>query len=320
MSVNGENVSAYKVGTKNNQGSITITGNVAELMNALPAGFYVSYYEGQNTAMTVTNLDLNIQNDNGDYIHFTDYPGLEEAVIGQLQQEDDKVTFTLDLGFYKKEIDVTETAVSLIMSSLSNGVPRDASMSLTNLKPIALTEFIMPSTITFTKIIANGASEGENIFFLDESPIHKQIGSDAINNLFASKFPGATYDGLIDLCNGDSTQDAITTSEKLYKVLNDQFSYDENKELRTVSFSKEETYLGQKLTVIANVELKAIMDVFIQDAASLRSLLPKLKISLTIGTYPYSDNPEHYGKKHAPTQPNIDYYPLIFWGLDAYGD
>ena len=320
LSVNGENVSAYKVGTKNNQGSMTITGNVAELMNALPAGFYVSYYEGQNTAMTVTNLDLNIKNDNGGYIHFTDYPGLEEAITGQLQQEDDKVTFTLNLGFWQREFDATDTAVKIVMDALETGIPRDASTEILNLKPIGLTEFIAPSTITFTKIVSNGASEGKDILFLDESPIHKQIGSDAINNLFATKFPGATYEGLIDISNGRNTPSAITTSEVLYSVLNEQFSYEANNKLRTVYVSKEIEALGQKVTIKAYIELKAIMDVFIKDAASLRSLLPKLKISLTIGTYPYSANPEDYGTKRAPNQPNTDYYPLIFWGLDAYGN
>ena len=320
MSVNGENVSAHKVGTKNKQGSITITGNVTELMNALPAGFYVSYYEGQNTAMTVTNLDLYIKNDNGGHIHFTEYPGLEEAITGQLQQEDDKVTFTLNLGFWQHEFDATDTAVKIVMDALETGIPRDASTDILNLKPIGLTEFIAPSTITFTKIVSNGASEGKNILFLDESPIHKQIGSDAINNLFAAKFPGATYEGLIDISNGRNTPSAITTSEVLYSVLNEQFSYEAKDKLRTVYVSKEISALGQKVTVKAYIELKAILDVFFTDAASLRSLLPKLKISLTIGTYPYSANPEDYGTKRAPRQPDIDYYPLIFWGLDAYGN
>lgn len=312
LSVNGESVKAYKIGSNNSQGTITVSGDIANLVNALPAGFYVSYFDGQNTAMTVTNIDLEIKNNDNSYTHFSKYSALDVAIRNQLKQENDQVSFKG--GLTGKIYDLTETAVDLVLNTLTSGIPRDASTSIINLKPIGLTEFIHPSTITFKGIISNGANTGEDLFFLDESPIHKQIGADAINNLFNKNFPGATFEGLKDICNGNETDAAKTTSEVIYNVLNNKFCYDESGNLRTIYLSKEQNILIGTVTIKVYVELKAILDAFFTDAASMRSFLPKLKIALTIGNYPYADD---YGKTGAPVKPTNNYYPLIFWGLDA---
>ena len=312
LSVNGESVNAYKIGRNNSQGTITVKGDIANLMNALPAGFYVSFFEGQSTAMTVTNIDLEIRNDDGSYTHFSEYSALDAAVREQLKQDNDQVSFKG--GLTGHVYDLTDTAVELVLNSLASGIPRDASTSITNLKPIGLTEFIHPSTITFKRIIDNGANEGEALLFLDESPIHKQIGPDAINNLFENKFPGATFEGLKDICNGRETDVAKATSETLYNVLKTQFCYDKSGNLRTIYLSKDKNIFIGNVTIKVYVELKAILDAFFTDAASLRAFLPKLRIAMTIGTYPYADN---YGEKGAPVTPTNAYYPLIFWGLDA---
>lgn len=310
INVNGESVNAYVVGD-GGQGTITITGEIDDLVNALPASFYVSYWTGKPAAMTVTNINAWIK-EGDEYIPIADYDALNSAIRSELKGENDKVIYD---GIFN-DYDLTETAVGLVTSFLKSGIPRED-----DLFGLCLTKFIDPKTITFRGILSNNSNVGENILILDEEPIHKIVGDDNINSLFNQKFKGATFQGLVDIINGNSDSPAaLTTSEILYDTINKQFSKDANGKDRVITIKKEVNIVIGKFLIDADVRFKAVLDAFFKDAEGLRELLPKLKLSITIGTYPYSSIDADYGAKGAPKTPNKPYNPLVFWGLDAYGN
>ena len=297
VKVNGESIGAFVVGD-GKQGTLTITGEIEDLINAMPASFYVSYWKGAPAAMTVTKVNAWV-----DGTHIASYGPLVEAIKSELKDGDDKITF---LG-----MNLTDVAIGMVQGLMSGGIAREDDLGL------CLTKFIAPQTITFRGILSNEASKGDDILLLDEEPIHKNLNSDNIDGLFSKKFKGATYKGLCDIINGIESSDAITTSEILYNTVDQQFSKDANGNPRKVSLSKDYSFLA---TIKVNVKFKGLLDGLFKSPAEFRAFLPKLKLSITIGTYPYSATDSDYGTKGAPKEPAAPYNPLIFWGLDAYGN
>ena len=208
IKVNGESVGAYVVGD-GKQGTLTITGEIEDLINAMPASFYVSYWKDAPAAMTVTNVNAWV-----DGTHIASYGPLEDAIESELKDGDDKITF---IG-----MNLTDVAIGMVQGLMTSGIPREDELGL------CLTKFIAPQTITFRGILSNEASEGDAILLLDEEPIHKKLNSENIDALFNLKFKGATYKGLCDIINGIESSDAITTSEILYNTIDQQFSKDAN--------------------------------------------------------------------------------------------
>lgn len=264
----------------------------------MPASFYVSYWKDAPAAMTVTNVNAWV-----DGTHIASYGPLEDAIESELKDGDDKITF---IG-----MNLTDVAIGMVQGLMTSGIPREDELGL------CLTKFIAPQTITFRGILSNEASKGDAILLLDEEPIHKKLNSENIDALFNLKFKGATYKGLCDIINGIESSDAITTSEILYNTIDQQFSKDANGNPRKVSITKEYSFLA---TIKVNVKFKGLLDGLFKNAAELRAFLPKLKLSITIGTYPYSAKDSDYGTKGAAKTPSAPYNPLIFWGLDAYGE
>ena len=300
IQVNGESVGAYVVGD-GKQGTLTITGEIEDLINAMPASFYVSYWKDAPSAMTVTNVNAWV-----DGTQIAQYTPMVNAIRTELKDGDDEVSFLWGL------VDLTDIAIGIIQGLMSSGIPREDDLGL------CLTKFIAPQTITFRGILGNEASRGDAILLLDEEPIHKKLNSDNIDALFNQKFKGATFKGLSDIINGvtPETPDAITTSEILYNTIDQQFSKDDKGNPRKISINKDEGIY----TIKANVKFKGILDALFKDPKEMREFLPKLKVSITIGTYPYSAKDSDYGTKGAAKTPSAPYNPLIFWGLDAYGD
>ena len=249
--------------------------------------------------MTVTNVNAWV-----DGTQISKYTPMVNAIKKELKDGDDEVSFLWGL------VDLTDVAIGIIQGLMSSGIPREDDLGL------CLTKFIAPQTITFRGILTNGVSKGDDLLLLDEEPIHKKLNSDNIDGLFTQKFPGATYQGLCDIINGKSTTEAITTSEILYTTIDQQFSKDANGKDRKISINKDEGVY----TIKANVKFKGILDALFKDAKGLRDFLPKLKVSITIGTYPYSATDSDYGTKGAAKEPSTPYNPLVFWGLDAYGN
>ena len=309
VNVNGESVGAFVVGD-GKQGTITITGKIEDLINALPATFYASYWNNAPAAMTVTNVNAWVK-EGDNYTPIADYGPLNTAIRSELKGPNDKVIYD---GIFK-DYDLTDTAVELVTSFLGSGIPRED-----NTFGLCLTKFIAPQTITFRGILSNQASKGDAILILDEEPIHKILGSDNINSLFNQKFNGATYEGLVDIIKGKNTPAAITTSEILYNTVDEQFSKDANQKERVITIKKEVNIIIGKFVIDADVRFKAVLDAFFKNAEEMRNLLPKLKLSITIGTYPYSATDSDYGSKGAPKETSAPYNPLIFLGLDAYGN
>ncbi len=310
INVNGESVGAYIVGN-GRQGTITITGDIDDLINALPASFYASYWNGSPAAMTVTNINAWIK-EGDNYTPIAKYGPLDTKIRSELKGPNDKVIYH---GILTGDHDLTDTAVDIVKTFLESGIPRED-----ELLGLCLTKFIAPQTITFRGVVSNNSSPGDDIIILDEEPIHKIVSGDNINALFNQKFKGATFEGLSDIIKGISSAAAVTTSEILYDIIDQQFSKDADGNDRVILIKKEVDLWVVKFQIDADVRFKAILDAFFENAASLRAMLPKLKLSITIGTYPYSANDADYGTKGAPDTPDQPYNPLVFWGLDAYGN
>lgn len=310
LKVNGESIDQAYVLTKGK--NITISGSTVDLINALPASFYVSYWKDSPAAMTVNNINVKI---NGTPI--ADYQPFINAIKEQLKDGDDDVVFVG--GLTGKKYDLTDTGVSLVTSMLDGGIPREGTISLT--------EFIAPSTITFRNILDNGAAMPQSnsnvypdILILDEEPIHKNVNSNNINSLFAEKFPGATYTGLRDILNNLDTDDAKTTKNILFETISNQLCKTANGKDRVVSASKSQWIVIGTVNVKVNVKFSAILNAFFTTSDEMCNFLRSLWVSVDITPYPYSTDPAAYGTKGNPVEPNKTYNPLIIWGLDAWGE
>lgn len=304
--VNGEKVDAYQVGAEGKLGTITIEGYAADMINAMDVGFYASTWNGKRAAMTVSNMNVWLPYGNG-ISKFNEHQGLKDVLISELKD---------DFGST-----IAWAAVEGLIGGMSSGIPRDKSSSFDF---ITLTQFIDPQTITFNGVLENGAGSAvDDIFILDEEPIHKGITAETVNNLLEEKFYFIdasgnklipTYEGLNDIINGNENSDAANTTanaiyNKLKKVFADRGVY---------KISKKVLFA----TITADISFTNVFDALIPDVDALKDMVKKMKVQVTISTCPYHPNKADYGSKASPiTLNNIsgDKNPMIFWGLDMNG-
>ena len=304
--VNGEKVDAYQVGTEGKLGTITIEGYAADMINAMDVGFYASTWNGKRAAMTVSNMNVWLPYGNG-ISKFNEHKGLKDVLMSELED---------DFGST-----IAWAAVEGLIGGMSSGIPRDKSSSFDF---ITLTQFIDPQTITFNGVLENGAGSAvDDIFILDEEPIHKGITAETVNNLLEERFYFIdasgnklipTYEGLNDIINGNENSDAANTTanaiyNKLKKVFADRGVYKISKKVFIV-------------TVTADISFTNVFNALIPDVDALKDMVKKMKVQVTISTCPYHPNKADYGSKANPiTLNNIsgDKNPMIFWGLDMNG-
>ena len=304
--VNGEKVDAYQVGAEGKLGTITIEGYAADMINAMDVGFYASTWNGKRAAMTVSNMNVWLPYGNG-ISKFNEHQGLKDVLMSELED---------DFGST-----IAWAAVEGLIGGMSSGIPRDKSSSFDF---ITLTQFIDPQTITFNGVLENGAgSASDEIFILDEEPIHKGITAETVNNLLAERFYFVdasgnklipTYEGLNDIINGNENSAAANTTanaiyNKLKKVFADRGVY---------KISKKVIFV----TVTADISFTNVFNALIPNVDALKDMVKKMKVQVTISTCPYHPNKADYGSKANPiTLKNIsgDKNPMIFWGLDMNG-
>lgn len=296
--VNGEEVSAYSVGNGSLQ-SLVIHGTVVDLFKALDAGFYVSTWENKPAAMTVSRINLWI-----DDVPFYTYDDLEDAIADEI-----------DGDHWALNGATLWLVVPYVMNDFSNGVKRDEGM-------LRLTQFIDPQTITFNGVVSNGSESGD-ILIMDEEPVYKELGSAAINKLLSEKFvvgnEAATFQGLKYIIDGDTTQEeAISTATIIYNKLLSSF---EERGIMEKTVPVDMKVYTMNVTV--TVEVVKIFNSIFKSAEDLMDKLPKLKVEVEISSCPYhSEKATGYGSKESPialTKIKGDKNPLIFWGIDAYG-
>ena len=293
LNINGEELEAHIVGEGGKVGGLVITGVVRDLINALDAGFYASTWQGKKSAMTVDNLNLWIPEYNKDgtlkvdnkgkpvRTEFSNYEPLKAAAA---QAASDMIGGWMGGLAY---IAVYAGFPLLI----SNGIPRDGSM-------LYLTRFMDPANITFTGVIENGVTEGTTEFIvMDENPIYKEVGADAVDKLLREKFdfidPTSntlyipTFIGMRDIVNGVSSDEAKTTAKAIY--------------------GKLDATIGSKTVTVSGYKLKLapIFKAVFSSEADMSKMIGDMQVSVKIVTYPYDSN--------SPQN------PIIFWGLDAYG-
>ena len=125
LSANGEKVSAYILGDGTLQ-ELIITGTGKDMINALDVGFYASTWEGRRAAMTVSNINVWFPNSDGSLSKIKDYKPLKDAMTSELSE------FSI----------FASTCVSLALSALQDGIPRDDTGELFCF--VYLTKFIAP--------------------------------------------------------------------------------------------------------------------------------------------------------------------------------
>lgn len=276
------------------------------MINAMDVGFYASTWNGKRAAMTVSNMNVWLPYGNG-ISKFNEHQGLKDVLVSELKD---------DFGST-----IAWAAVEGLIGGMSSGIPRDKSSSFDF---ITLTQFIDPQTITFNGVLENGAGSAvDDIFILDEEPIHKGITAETVNNLLEEKFYFIdasgnklipTYEGLNDIINGNENSDAANTTanaiyNKLKKVFADRGVY---------KISKKVLFA----TITADISFTNVFDALIPDVDALKDMVKKMKVQVTISTCPYHPNKADYGSKASPiTLNNIsgDKNPMIFWGLDMNG-
>ena len=306
LKVNGEKVNAYEVGAEGKLGTITLEGYAADMIKAMDVGFYASTWNGKRAAMTISNMNVWLPYGNG-ISKFNEHQGLKDVLISELED---------DFGST-----IAWAAVEGLIGGMSSGIPRDKSSSFDF---ITLTQFIDPQTITFNGVLENGAGSAvDDIFILDEEPIHKGITAETVNNLLKEKFYFIdasgnklipTYEGLNDIINGNENSDAANTTanaiyNKLKKVFADRGVY---------KISKKVIFT----TITADISFTNVFNALIPDVDALKDMVKKMKVQVTISTCPYHPNKADYGSKASPiTLNNIsgDKNPMIFWGLDMNG-
>jgi hypothetical protein len=311
--MNGEKISAYvlhhtKKSSRYTPHTLTVKGNVKDLLNALGAGFYVSTWDGMSAAMTVSNINVWIND-----TQFIKYEPLLTAL---------KTNFASQPGLGELVAMAWDTPLvgvkALLGYFFQDGVGRDGEISLT--------KFIAPETITFTGIVSNGASEDDempSIFFLDDGTLHKLVSTDKVNELLQTKFDFITesgetilpsYQGLMDIVNKAKTAtpspEATRTATAIYRKLHQE--------------------LGDVDKEFAGLKIK-VWDIFaalFPDVDAFIELLPSMTVSVTIQNYPYTNVAGGYGKKGNPIKPDPgkagdasdDLNPIIFWGFDMNCD
>ena len=310
LKVNGESIEkAWVVGDGISQ-TLTIQGYARDMIKALDVGFYASTLKGKDAAMTISKINIYLpdgdkENEIGSYTPLLDVIGTE------LEDDLRSVIFGKDLGPDYFTIGLAKVAIAL---TVSGGIPRDDTGALCFLY---LTKFINPQTITFNGLISNGATNiTDDILILDEAPIYKEIKAEVINRFLGERFADSagnkpTCEGLQDIVNGKTdTNAAEITSQTLYNVLETVF-----REKGTMSMNV--------LSKDVDINLHNVFKGILPNVDALIDMLQTMRLNLEITTCPYHANKETgYGTKLAPIPLDKiagEKYPIIFWGLDAYG-
>ena len=310
LKVNGESIEkAWVVGDGISQ-TLTIHGYARDMIKALDVGFYASTLKGKNAAMTISKINIYLpdgdkENEIGSYTPLLDVIGTE------LEDDIRTVLFGKDLGPDHITIGLAKVAIAV---TVSGGIPRDDTGALCFLY---LTKFINPQTITFNGLISNGATNiTDDILILDEAPIYKEIKAEVINRFLGERFADyagnkPTCEGLQDIVNGKTdTNAAEITSQTLYNVLETVF-----REKGTMSMNV--------LSKDVDINLHNVFKGILPNVDALIDMLQTMRLNLEITTCPYHANKETgYGTKLAPIPLDKiagEKYPIIFWGLDAYG-
>lgn len=294
LSVNGELLTAYSVPHGQN---ITVTGTVKDLLNALNAEFYASHWKGQQAAMTVNLIDIEMPlYDNGKvstYVQIAYY----EPFLNQMKETVRGVVNNMDglLGFFLKKrydklwspgINLSDYGLgddvcikTILQNMLKDGIPRDNS----NGDMIYLTRFIAAETLTFEQIVENGASNASSpILLLDETQVHKEVGAKQINSLFDKKFTGAKFEEL---------KRAVDTGECNNTI--------------TIIYDKIEEKVGDKKVDIKidEIEIWPIFQAIFSSPEQMAAILGDVRVKVEIGTC-------------SPTGTSTT-HPIVIWGLNA---
>ena len=314
--INGQpNVPIYIVGD-GEQGIISLSGSVKDIVNALDAGFYASTWPGQTSAMTLSNINLWISGTQiGSYQPLLDE--MKEIVYSAIDKG--------QLGGGTLAGIAWGVAKPILQNMLKNGIPRDGGM-------LNLTKFINPQTITFNGVVKNGASSDHSCILLfnneehlykgiDRNMMDKFLGDDSasMGGKFIYNGIKPTYQGLYDIVNNLTSE--IDTKNNNNKTYAQNTSY--------AIYNKLLSTLGNRTVSLGDVTVY-VSDIFnavFASEADMITKLPNMEVKIDIATCDYYENKAQYaddkdenGEYDYPLDKlNNNKNPIIFWGLDAYG-
>ena len=304
----------YVIGDGTSQ-SLTLYGTTKDMVNALDVGFYATHWNEKPTAMTVSKIQVWFPYNN-ELVKLSDYKPLSTVLKNEVRD-----AFILS--------STADLAVEIVMGTLSNGIKRDKESSLDF---VYLTRFIDPQSITFNRIVSNGAPEPlsdsdiPNIISLNDEPIYKEIKGTTVDNLFKTRFAYTdkttkvttypTFAGMRDIINGtNESGEADLTANALYNKIKDVVV-----SKGTISMTVDVKFKKYDISInMANV-----FNALIPSVEALKEMLPKMKFQIEISTCPYhADKASGYGTKAKPIALSAiqgDYNPIVFWGFDVYAD
>ena len=199
IKVNGQDVYAYILGTpatkdkdgnitKGTTGTITITGFLKDLLDALPIKFYASAWGNEPAIMTVNQINVYL-------------PAYYDQKGGILNMK----------TLYKDYGKLTNRA------STPFGLDRGTLISVGE---------GVKSKITFDNIPNNGYYENGEIIVLNEGYTQKEINSGNIGTFLKSFSYGgndATYQGLLEIANAELEKETIQVDWNAFTKYNDDY-------------------------------------------------------------------------------------------------
>ena len=222
IKVNGQDVDAYVLGSTNGQtGTITITGFLPDLINALPVKFYVSTWNDAPAVMTVNKVTAWIPR----------YASAESRISvkkteGLYRYEDwDVVT---DYGTITKRAGAQSSLASVVMGSDKAKIERWMLLMFGD---------GVESKITFSNISKNGYFDSNNnIVILNEGFTQKEVNDSNLDTFLKS------------FTTGSGANKKTATAAGLRKIANADFE-----DLPTVCVYKEERKVGRLTEKVASV-------------------------------------------------------------------
>ena len=221
IKVNGQDVDAYVLGSTNGQtGTITITGFLPDLINALPVKFYVSTWNDAPAVMTVNKVTAWIPKYDAD-----------ETYIKQIRKE---------LLYRYEEWDVvtdfgTITKRAGAQSALASGVMGSDKAQIQRWMLLMFGDGV-ESKITFSNISKNGYFDSNNnIVILNEGFTQKEVNDSNLDTFLKS------------FTTGSGANKKTATAAGLRKIANAEF-----KDLPNTCAHKEERKVGRATETTAH--------------------------------------------------------------------
>ncbi len=287
MTINGELVPIYVIGENGQKGTITIRGFAKDMFGALPVGFYASRWNDLPTAMTLHSIQAWLPEYDSvwswdswsyqtDYTTIAsrkaikDYNGLASFLLGLYQAFTGTALFDNNYGILRTTIEKFVDNIALM---------------------------------TFNGMVANGDFDANNVIFLDENPVYKEVTADRVDGFldsFSAEVEGKTC---VATCAGLTAILFDATPQK-----NGTFTFADSKKKAIAEETANAIYYKLKNTISKfggdGLDLSGLLAMYFTDPTDLMRKLRDTEIQVIIETRPFEDTGNTLN-------------PIVFWGFES---